>query len=182
MNRLAIALVAGTAAAAVSGAALAEPAAAPAAPAGIAPTVINLIEKACLPMIKRQDPKAVATSLGMKRSHDDWVLLLPGVQKVTLTPPTGANPTVCILQLNYELDGAKALVDALSAWSAAQTPPLVMLGNAFSNTPGTTGWSWSVEADQMQEGLVFNAQRTADNKPLGRGYDVGTVLFSYKGP
>jgi hypothetical protein len=169
-------------AAAAPAAPAAPAAAAPAAPAisGFGASVIGVIEKACLPMIRGQDPKAVATGAGFKRSRDDYVLQLAGVERITLSPPTTANPTVCTLSVSYQLDQTKALADSLGAWAGAQSPPLAPLGSAYSSSPGMTGWSWTLDDGKTQEGLVFNAQRSADGKPLGKGSDVGTVLFSYR--
>jgi hypothetical protein len=144
--------------------------------------IVSMIEKVCMPLIRGQDVKSVMTSNGLKRSHDDFVLQLTGVEKIVLTPPTAANPTVCSMQVSYEAGGTKSIVDVLTAWAASQDPPVPVLGSAYSNTPGVTGWSWALDTGQIQEGLVFNAQRTTDGKAIGRGYDVGTVLFSRRGP
>ena len=156
----------------------AQPAAAPAS--GIGPYVISVIEKACIPLIKGQDVKSVVQAAGLKRSHDDLVLPLAGVEKIVVSPPSGANPTVCSLELSYEVDQTKALADALGAWAASQDPPIPVLA-AASSAPGSTSWSWALDTGQLQEGLVLNARRTADGKPLGRNYDVADVLYSRRG-
>ena len=181
MHRTTVGRIAGLALALAASSALAQPATtAPAA--GIGPYVTGLLEKACMPMIKGQDPKTVAQAAGLKRYRDDWLLQLPGVQRIVLSGPTPANPTVCSMSVNYDLDQTKALVDTLTAWAAAQTPPLPPLGTAYSGAPGLTGWSWSFDDGTTQEGLVFNAQRMSDGKPAGKNSDVGTVLFSRRGP
>ena len=178
--------LAAAAIAGLAGAAQAQTTAPPPAqaspPAGIGAYAINMIEKACLPLIRGQKIKALAPTLGLKHSGDDWALPLQGVEKILLSPPTQANPSVCILTLNYEIDQSKAVVDALSAWAAAQTPPLGPVDAAYQPNPSLTSWAWQVDNDQAHEGMVFNAQKTADGKPLGRNYDVGTVLFSWRGP
>ena len=182
MHRTTAGRLAGLAMALAASGAQAQPATPAPSGSGIGPYVTGLLEKACLPLIKGQDAKAVAQAAGLKRSHDDWLLQLPGVQKIVLTGPTQANPTVCSMSVNYDVDQTKPLVDTLTAWAASQTPPVPPLGAGYSNTPGLTGWSWALDDGQIQEGLVFNAQRTADGKPIGKAYDVGTVLFSRKGP
>jgi hypothetical protein len=153
----------------------------PPAPTGEAASVISMLEKACIPLIKGQDPKAVATANGLRRSRDDLVLQLPGVQRITLAPPTMANPTVCTLTVNYDVDQSKPLVDALGNWGSIQTPPMAPLGSGFQSGPGMTGWSWSGDSAQTHTGLVLTVQKTPDGKPVGKGYDVATVLFSLTG-
>jgi hypothetical protein len=159
-----------------AGAASAEPAPS----GGMGGYVTGLIEKACIPLIKGQDAKAVAAAAGLKRTRTDLVMQLTGSQRITLSPPAGANPHVCTLSLQYQVDGTKDIVDTLTAWAAAQNPPLPPLSTGYSPAPGLTGWSWSLDTGQMQEGLVFTAQRTADGKPMGKDFDSGTVLFSYR--
>lgn len=150
-------------------------------PSSFGGQVTGLIDKACHPLIKGQELKAVAAAAGMKRSGGDLVLQLQGSQKIVLSPPTQANPNVCILALQYEVNGTQGVVDALTGWAAAQTPPIPELNAAYKPAPGLTGWSWSVDTGPVQAGLVFTARRTPDDKPVGRDYDVGTVLFSYRG-
>jgi hypothetical protein len=157
------------------------PPAGPSAPSGQAASVISLVEKACIPLVKGQDPKAVAAANGLKRSHDQLVLQLQGVQRILIDPPTQANPTVCTLTINHDVDQAQPIVDALSAWASSQTPRLTPLGVAFENSPGVKGWSWSADEGQLHEGLVLSVQKTPDGKPVGRGYDVSTLLFSLSG-
>jgi hypothetical protein len=181
MTRTVIAGVTSLAVLAVAGAAQAQTAPQPAPSAGgIGGSVVQVIEKACLPLIHGQNVKSVAAAMGLKRSHDAWMLPLQGVQQVAISPPTPANPTVCTLSISYEIDQTKALVDALSGWSAAQTPPLAPQDAAYQLSPGVTSWSWTADGADAHEALVFNAQRSADGKPLGRNADVGTILFSWR--
>lgn len=150
-------------------------------PSGVGPYVTSTIEKVCLPLIRGQDIKSVVQAAGLRKSHDDWVLQLQGVEKITVSPPTQANPSVCTLTVNYEVDQTGALVGALTAWAAAQMPPLPPLDTAYHPNPQVTSWSWALDTGQSHEGLVLNAQKTADGKPIGRNSDVGVVLFSFRG-
>jgi hypothetical protein len=165
---------------AAASAAQAQPAAPAAPPSGVGGSVIQVIEKACLPLIHGENIKAVSAAAGLKRSHDQWMLPLQGVEQVTLAPPTLANPHVCSLNLSYEVDGTKALVDALSGWAAAQNPPLAAQDAGYQLSPGVTSWTWTSDTTGAHEALVFNAQRSPDGKPLGRNADVGVVLFSWQ--
>jgi hypothetical protein len=184
--------------AAPAAAAPAAPAAAPAPPppappppppapppvptTGFGATVISMIEKACMPLIKGQDAKSVIQAAGLKRSRDDGLVLQgAGVERIVLSPPTSVNPTVCSMELSYQVDQTKAIADALTAWAANQSPAIPVLAAGATTSPGVTGWSWGYDDGTHSEGLVFNARRTPDGKPLGRGADVGTVLFSRRG-
>jgi hypothetical protein len=166
---------------AAAGAAQSQPASP--APSGVGASVVQVIEKACLPLIHGQTIKSVAAAAGLKRSRDAWILPLPGgVEQVMLSPPTTANPNVCTMNVSYAVDQTKTLVDALSGWAAAQTPPLAPQDAGYQLSPGVTSWSWTSDTTEAHEALVFNAQRSPDGKPLGRNADIGTVLFSWRGP
>jgi len=155
---------------------------APPPPTGEAAAVISMIDKACTPLIRGQSIKSVADANGLKHARDDdWVLPLQGVERITLTPPTYANPHVCTLTVNLEIDQSKPIVDALNGWAAAQTPSMAPLSTAYQSSPGVTSWSWAGDTQQVHEGLVFSAQKQPDGKPVGHGYDVATVLFSLTG-
>ena len=180
MRRMVIVGLTSLAVLAAAGAAQSQPAAPSAPSSGVGGSVAQVIEQACLPLIHGQNIKSVAAALGLKRSRDQWMLPLPGVAQVLLSPPTTANPNVCTLNVSYEVDQTKALVDSLSGWAAAQTPPLAPQDAGYQLSPGVTSWSWTSDTAQAHEALVFNAQRDADGKPLGRNADVGTILFSWR--
>ncbi len=148
------------------------------APTGQAAYLISLIDKACTPLVGGQDIKTVAAANGLKKSRDTWNLVLPGVQHFALSPPTLANPHVCSISLTYDVDQTKPLVDALFVWAVQQTPSLPPLSSAYQSGPGVTSWSWALDTDQGQEGLVFTAHKTPDGKPLAKNADMATVLFS----
>jgi len=153
----------------------------PPAPTGEAAAVVSLVEKACVPLTKGGDIKAVVAANGLKHSRDDWVLTLPGVQRIVLTAPTFANPHVCRLTINLDVDQSMPIIDALNGWAAAQATPLIPLDRAYSSAPGVSNWSWSADTVQSHVGMVFSAQKTPDGHPVGRGYDVATLLFSQTG-
>ena len=148
------------------------------APIGQAAYMISMIDKVCTPLVAGQDIKSVAAANGLKKTREAWVLALPGVQRFSVTPPTAANPHVCSVAINYDVDQSKPLVDALFVWAVQQTPSLPPLSSAYQSSPGITSWSWAVDSGQGQEGVVFTIQRTPDNRPAGKGYDVATLLFS----
>ncbi len=140
--------------------------------------MISLIDKACVPLVQGQDAKAVAAANGLKKSRDGWALVLTGVQRITVVPPTVANPHVCTLNIAYDIDQSKPLVDALFVWAVQQTPPLQPLSSAYQPSPGQLSWTWAVDTGQGQEGIAFTTQKTPDGKPVGKTYDVATLLFS----
>ncbi len=157
------------------------PPAAPAPPsAAIGPYLIQTIEKICLPLIHGDKLKDVVQANGLRHFHDDWLLQGPGVERVIITPPSIANPTVCQMTLNYELDQTAGIVALLGNWSAAQNPPMQVLAAGSAVGPGVTGWTWERDDPSGHQGLVFDRQTSPDGKPLGRTFEVGTMLFSSK--
>ena len=149
-----------------------------AAPAAIAPYLQSAIEKVCLPLIAGAKIKDVAQATGLRHSRDDWMLQGPGVEKVVITIPSVANPTVCTMTVNYELGQTDGVVAVLSGWAAAHNPPLAVLSAGYAANPGVTGWSWELDTPAQHVGLVFDAQKGPDGKPVGKGFEVGTLLFS----
>ncbi len=150
-------------------------------PTGEAIPMIDLMEQACLPLIAKQDVKSVTKANGLKKTRDGLVLRLPGVQQITVSPPTNANPEICTLTIRYEVDQSKPLVDALFVWAATRMPPLPPLSSDYKPTPTLTTWSWAVDTGQMKEGLVFTIRKKPDGSPVGRGYDEATLLLSKTG-
>jgi len=154
----------------------------PAAPqSAIAPYVVSTLDKVCTPLIQKQDPKALARANGLKRRRDVLVLEAGGVNRITISGPTVANPTVCTLTLNYDVDTTDGIVAALNAWAAAQDPPLPAADVGYQAAPGMKSWSWSGGTTALRQAVVLNAQKAADGRPVGKGYDVATVLFNRAG-
>jgi hypothetical protein len=156
--------------------------AAPAAPAAaIGPYLNQAIEKVCIPLIQGQKINDVAKANGLRHFHDDWLLQGPGVERVIISLPTVANPTICNMTVDYELGQTLGIVTVLGNWAASQNPPLDVLESGSAVGPGVTGWTWAVDTSSGgHTGVVFDHQTSPDGKPLGRGFDVGTLMFSYK--
>ena len=140
-----------------------------------------MLDKACKPLVKGGDIKPVVAANGLKRFHDDWSLQLTGVQRIVLASPSVANPHVCMLTVNFDIDQSGPIVDALNGWAAMQDPPLLPQDKGYKGSSGATNWSWSGDTAQSHTGMVFAAQKTPDGKPVGRTYDVATLLFSQTG-
>ncbi len=151
------------------------------APAAISPYLLAAIDKVCLPLIQGQKIKDVAQANGLRRSRDDWALQGPGVERVIITIPSVANPTVCSMSVNYEVGQTDGVVAVLNNWATAHNPPLAVLSAGYAANPGVTGWSWELDTPAQHVGLVFNAQKGADGKPVGKTFEVGTLLFSARG-
>jgi hypothetical protein len=103
------------------------------------------------------------------------------VERVIISPPSIANPTVCQMTVNYELDQTAGIVALLGTWSTSQNPPMAVLAAGAQVGPGVTGWTWERDDASGHQGLVFDHQTSPDGKPLGRTYEVATLLFSSKG-
>jgi hypothetical protein len=174
-----------TAAAAPEAQAPAAPAPPPPAPAPppstIAPYILSTLQKVCVPLIHKEKVKQVAAANGFRLRRNELELRLPGVDKITVSPPSVANPTVCTLSLEYQIDQTPGLVAALSAWAAAQSPPLQPGDVGYQATPAIKSWTWTGGVAPMREAVVFNARKTPDGRPVGKDHDEGTILFSLSG-
>ena len=148
--------------------------------AAVGAYLIQVIDKICLPLIHGDKIKDVAAANGLRHYRDDWLLQGPGVERVIIQIPSIANPTVCQMTLNYELDQTPGIVALLGNWSTSQNPPMQVLAAAAQVGPGVTGWTWERDDASGHQGLVFDHQTSPDGKPLGRTYEVGTMLFSSK--
>ena len=147
-------------------------------PAAIAPYLVTAIDKVCDPLIHGQKLKDVSQATGLRRFRDSYALQGPGVERVIINPPSVANPTVCQMTINYEVGQTPGVVAALSNWAASQNPPLQVLSAGYAAGAGVTGWTWEYDSGAVHQGLVFDYQ-SADGKPMGRTFEVGTLLYSH---
>ncbi|MEI9964442.1 MAG: hypothetical protein WDM92_06795 [Caulobacteraceae bacterium] len=102
------------------------------------------------------------------------------VQQIVVSPPTVANPNVCAMDVDFAPGQSQPIVDALAGWGAGRNPPLQVLNPGTPTPQGavtTTTWSWTGDTAQAHEGLTFNAQKTADGRPVEKNHDTGSVMF-----
>ena len=143
-----------------------------------------MLDHFCAPAITGTPADKLASQLGMRKNRDgDLVLALSGPKRITVTPPTPSDPTVCTLTVLYDIGGDAPIFDALNNWALAHPNPYVQARAHETSQVGgeshiTSTWS-AVEADG-DEGLVFIQARTADNKPLTFRADQATILFSIR--
>ena len=164
----------------------AAPAAPPAAPepAPAPPTqesnyAIQLLNEVCLPLIHHADVKAIAKAHGFRSSHDTWTLKLDAGKSIALSPPSRANPTVCSLNIAFEVDQWRPIVEALNNWAYGHNPPLALLYQGYKPASGlTTTWSWQVNAPEGNLGLAFNVSKKSNGSPAGGKYDIGALLVT----
>jgi hypothetical protein len=180
MTHIRAALLAVFAAAALPAAAQTPPPATPGA--ADAAQVVSVIEHVCIPMIGGAKASTVAPALGMRTNRDgDLVMRLEGGKQITVTPPNGANPTLCTLTAVYDTGGDGAVYDALDGWSHARPVAYEQrrskeTAQAGDETHITSTWVGAEAAGT--EGLVLIQAKRADGRPLsGRG-DQATILFS----
>ena len=105
----------------------------------------------------------------------------PGVERLVITIPSVANPTVCTMTVNYEVGQTDGVVAALSSWATAHNPPLAVLSAGYAAGDGVTGWTWELDSPAQHVGLVFDARKGPGGQPAGKTYEVGTILFSARG-
>ncbi len=166
-------------------------AAAPAVPAGpVRPTtgiganVLSLLDNVCMPLITGSpDLKQLTKAAGLRMVHDDWVLRLQGVEKITVVLPNNVNPNSCSLTVDYQAGQGAVVLDALSAWAATQATPLkqdrvALQQPSYDHMATTTNWIGANASTRM--GLAFSELKKLDGSPYIRNGDEATVLFSYR--
>ena len=136
-----------------------------------------MLNNVCLPAVTGGDEKTIARAQALRKGRDgSYLLKLEGVQAIVFSP-SPANPSLCSLTINLDIGQQQPLIDALAGWAAARPAPLTPVDQAYQ-TAGFTSWSWTSDTSAGHQGLVFNLERTADGRPIGKGYDVATVLYS----
>jgi hypothetical protein len=154
------------------------------APTGDAAQIVGLLDRFCAPAIKGTPVGKLTGPAGLRKNRDDeWVLALGAGKKITVTPPDSSNPTVCTLNVLYDVGGDAPIYSALNDWARAHPAPLAPARVKESSQVGDethviSTWE-GLEADG-DEGLVFIQARTADGKPLTSRADQATILFSIR--
>jgi len=182
-----------TAPAAPEAAAPAEPAAEPAAPAAEpeappAPptdvtslTVLNLVDKICMPLVRGGDLARLAPPLGFKKKRDLWVLQYTKGYKIVI-PPTGVNKDVCTLEIDHPIETiapAATLATDLHNWARGRGWYLKRFDKFVTDMERTTR-TWESEGlvGGETETLVLMTERKIDGRPASAKADHSELLYS----
>jgi hypothetical protein len=170
----------------------------PAAPAAEAPpalpttgdgaTIISVIEKLCVPLVRGGNlddvAKANAAAFGLKKNRRDntWQMPLGTGNKdynITFSPP-GVNKDVCRGEVHYALGQDKPIVEALNIWSFLHQPELVLQAN-YVEVDGDgvkrVRKSWEHFDSQNSIAVNFSTWTKPDDSSLNAKFSTGEIYY-----
>lgn len=174
------------------------PTATPAAPAAEAPptlpttgdgaTIIAVIEKLCVPLVRGGNlddiAKANAATFGLKKNRRDntWQMPLGTGNKdynITFSQP-GVNKDVCRGEVHYALNQDKPIVEALNIWSFLHQPELVLQAN-YVEVDGDgvkrVRKSWEHFDSQSSTAVNFSTWTKPDDSSLNSKFSTGEIYY-----
>ncbi|MGZ8362218.1 MAG: hypothetical protein ACXW3D_00020 [Caulobacteraceae bacterium] len=152
----------------------------PPPPTGDVAYLIQALETVCQPLINKEPVKAVSKRTGYRSGRDGLTLKMPSGRTIVVVPPSVANPTLCRMTYGFNVDEWRPVVEGLNNWAYTRNPPLLLLYQGYKPVNGTTTtWSWELNTPQLNSGLAFNVRKNPDGSPVGRGFDVADVVYSY---
>jgi len=146
--------------------------------------VLSALDNVCIPLINHGEVRATARAAGMRVNSDGQVYLsLPGGDKITVSPPSAANPTNCGMSVIYDTGGGDALRDGLAAW-ASHRPTALAADKAAASGPEDGGVSiistWVNYGATTTEGLIYIEHKKADGSPLNATHEQADVTLSIR--
>jgi hypothetical protein len=161
--------------------ATATPTPAPAAEPPSVKAVLQLVQDACLPLLRGGQASQIARTVGLRMQDGVWVQTLQAGQQVQLQPPDVANPHLCSVTATYAAGAGGALRQALGAWASSQVPPLVPVkveqsyaGAMYDRLVST----WSAQTPAGAEGVVLDQEKTLQGKPASGNLGQTSLLVS----
>lgn len=144
-----------------------------------AASLVAAVERICLPLIGKEEIEKVASSTGLAKRDGDWTLRFQGSGAVRISPPSNANPNVCMGSVEYERANEKAIVSALAEWAGAKGLKPVKSGEQTKNAylQYRTN-SWSGRMGGKTTTVVFTEQTELDGKPTAGSLDEAVLLVS----
>ena len=182
MIRTCAALLVVTAIALPAAAQTPPPAPTPALGAADAAQIVSVIDRVCIPIIGGAKASAVASAVGMRTNRDgDMVMQLEGSGRITVSPPSESNPTVCTMTALYDIGGDGAVYDALNGWAHARTIPYEQRrtreSSQVDNETHVTS-TWIGTEGTSAANLVLIQEKRADGRSMTGRADQATILFS----
>ena len=170
----------------------------PAAPAAEAPptlpttgdgaTIISVIEKLCVPLVRGGNlddiAKANAATFGLKKNRRDntWQMPLGTGNKdynITFAQP-GVNKDVCRGEVHYALNQDKPIVEALNIWSFLHQPELVLQAN-YVEVDGDgvkrVRKSWEHFDSANSIAVNFSTWTKPDDSSLNNKFSTGEIYY-----
>lgn len=144
-----------------------------------AASIVAAVERICLPLLSKQPIETVASSTGLAKRDGEWTLRFQGAGAVRISPPSPANPTVCMGSVEYERANEKAIVEALAEWAGAKGLKPVKTGERTKNAYlqyRTSSWSGRVGGKATT--VIFTEQTELDGRPTAGALDEAALLVS----
>lgn len=143
--------------------------------------VLSMLDRICVPAVQGQgDVPTLAKAAGLSKKREDWVYSLTKPYSAMVTP-LGSNKNVCTITVEYAIDGAQPLRDAVAYWALTRQPQMVPYRKRdkfdAELTRYTSSWE-DVRADGSSKGVVFVEQKKLDGKPVSRNTDRIQILYS----
>lgn len=168
-----------------------EPAPSPppaAAPAKTLPTsgdaaqFLSVLDRVCTPLLNGAKPADVIAAAGLRKGREDALYLpLDGGKRINITPPRYNNPTICALDVVYDVGGGDAVFNALDAWASLHPTVLAPLRvreqSQIDNELHIIS-SWTGAGAKATEGLLLVQRKRADGGPLSANREQAQIIYS----
>ncbi|HYD45550.1 MAG TPA: hypothetical protein VEA79_09855 [Phenylobacterium sp.] len=143
--------------------------------------VLNILEKVCVPAVQGGTVEQLAPAAGMAKRRDVFQIGLSQKGQSISVAPLGSNKNVCTMTIEYAIDGAAPLRDAVAYWALTRQPQMTPYRKRDKFDAEVTRYtsSWEdVRADGSSKGVVFVEQKKLDGKPISRNTDRIQILYS----
>jgi hypothetical protein len=143
--------------------------------------VINVIENVCVPAVAGQPLEQLAKAAGMAERRGVWQMALSQKPYSIAVLPLGSNKNVCNIVIEYAIDGAAPLRDAVAYWALTRQPQMTPYRKRDKFDAEVTRYtsSWEdVRADGTSKGVVFVEQKKLNGQPISRRSDRIEILYS----
>jgi hypothetical protein len=151
-------------------------------------TIIAVIEKLCVPLVRGGNlddiAKANAATFGLKKNRRDntWQMPLGTGNKdynITFAQP-GVNKDVCRGEVHYALNQDKPIVEALNIWSFLHQPELILQAN-YVEVDGDgvkrVRKSWEHFDSQTSTAVNFSTWTKPDDSSLNAKFSTGEIYY-----
>jgi hypothetical protein len=170
----------------------APPAAAPEAAAEPAPvlpttgdgaTIVSVIEKFCVPLVRGGDFDALGKSMGMKKNKRDNTWSMPlGADKsytVTVIAP-GSNRDVCRGEVHYAVNQTDDIVKTFNVWAFLHQPELILQANyvkVYDDGIKRVQRSWEHLEPNASQAVNFTTLTKPDDTALSPKYSAAEFYY-----
>jgi hypothetical protein len=162
--------------------------AAPAPPSlpttGTGATVLQVLERLCIPAVRGQSPDQTAKAMGFKNNRRDgtWTTSLGTGDKnhVIILLPQYSQKDVCRAEVRYPIGQEAPIISALNIWSFLHQPELILQANYVNTDPDglkRVRKSWEALDAASSTAVNFTVERTGADQPVNKAYDRGILYY-----